>query len=167
MEKKLFFACCYKFRKALSYFNDFWLGLVKNGHANLSNGAWNFLYLNELMNWADFWHSYNNAIIFFQFDNVNLQLLLLNTGPLTQNARKILRILFFCFTVDYNWRAKEYLFSKEDRSSHPELVCKKVFLKILQNSHDNTCAGVSHFIKLKNLLQIKRLPLKALKLIYN
>ena len=27
-----FFKCWYKFRKAKSCFNDFWVGMVKNGH---------------------------------------------------------------------------------------------------------------------------------------
>ena len=32
--------------------------------------------------------------------------------------------------------------------SRPEVFCKKVFLKILQNSQENTCAKVSFLIKL-------------------
>ena len=32
---------------------------------------------------------------------------------------------------------------KRSRSSHPEVYVKKEFLKILQNSQKNTCAGVS------------------------
>ena len=35
------------------------------------------------------------------------------------------------------------------RSSRPELFCKKVFLKILQNSQKITCVGVSFLIKLQ------------------
>ena len=31
----LFFACWYKFRKAKSCFNDFWVGLVKNSRGLL------------------------------------------------------------------------------------------------------------------------------------
>ena len=30
-----FFACCWKFRKANSYFNDFWVDMVKNRHGHL------------------------------------------------------------------------------------------------------------------------------------
>ena len=37
------------------------------------------------------------------------------------------------------------------RSSHPEVFCKKVFLKILQNSQENTCTRVTFLIKLKAL----------------
>ena len=33
-----------------------------------------------------------------------------------------------------------------DRSSRPEVFCKKVFLEISQNSQENTCARVS-FLK--------------------
>ena len=33
------------------------------------------------------------------------------------------------------------------RSSRPEVFCKKVFLKISQNSQENTCARVSFLIK--------------------
>ena len=33
------------------------------------------------------------------------------------------------------------------RSSSPEVFCKKVFLEILQNSQENTCARVSFLIK--------------------
>ena len=40
------------------------------------------------------------------------------------------------------------LFSwKKDRSSRPEVFYKKVFLKIWQNSQENTCARVSLLIK--------------------
>ena len=37
----------------------------------------------------------------------------------------------------------------ETRSSRPELSVKKVFLEILQNSQENTCAKVSFLIKLQ------------------
>ena len=30
-----FFACCYKFRQTKSWFNDFWVSVVKNGHGLL------------------------------------------------------------------------------------------------------------------------------------
>ena len=31
-DKMIFFVYCYKFRKVASWFNDFWVGVVKNGH---------------------------------------------------------------------------------------------------------------------------------------
>ena len=41
-------------------------------------------------------------------------------------------------------------FGKTARSSHPEVFCKKkLFLKISQNSQENTCARVSFLIKLQ------------------
>ena len=38
------------------------------------------------------------------------------------------------------------------RSSRPEVFCKKVFLKISQNSQENTCARVYVSLKLKKFL---------------
>ena len=35
------------------------------------------------------------------------------------------------------------------RSSHPEVFCKKMFLKILQNSQKNAFAGVPFLMKLQ------------------
>ena len=35
------------------------------------------------------------------------------------------------------------------RTSHPEVFCKKMFLKVLQNSQKNVFAGVSFLIKLQ------------------
>ena len=35
----LFFACCYKSRKAISYFNNFWVGVVENGPRYLDHGT--------------------------------------------------------------------------------------------------------------------------------
>ena len=43
----------------------------------------------------------------------------------------------------------EYLPFLEYRSSHQRCSIKKVFLKILQNSQENTCARVSFLIKLQ------------------
>ena len=65
------------------------------------------------------------------------------------------------FYVPYSLKLAEYRFSKIPlpflpnsilffntiRSSRPELFCKKVFLKILQNSQLNTGARVSFFNK--------------------
>ena len=47
---------------------------------------------------------------------------------------------------------------KTFRSSHPRCYVKKVFLKISQNSHENTCARVSFLIKLqaRGLLLLKK-----------
>ena len=45
--------CWHKFRKAKSWFNDFWMTMVKNGLGLLV--PLYLLYLrNEYMNWADF-----------------------------------------------------------------------------------------------------------------
>ena len=38
----------------------------------------------------------------------------------------------------------------------PEVFCKKVFLKVLQNSHENTCARVFFLIKFQVFLWILR-----------
>ena len=35
------------------------------------------------------------------------------------------------------------IFAQISRSSSPEVFYEKVFLKLSQNSHENTCAGVS------------------------
>ena len=50
-----FFGCWYKFRKAKSYFNEFWVGMVKNGHG--------LLVQNECMNFADLLHVDSDAKI--------------------------------------------------------------------------------------------------------
>ena len=57
---KWFSACLCKFKKAKSYFNDFWVGLVKNGGGHLVHEPQNLL--NEFMDWAHFLHA--DAIIF-------------------------------------------------------------------------------------------------------
>ena len=41
-----------------------------------------------------------------------------------------------------------------DRSSHQRGSVKKVFLKILQNSQENTCAKVSFLIKMQAQAQV-------------
>ena len=44
------------------------------------------------------------------------------------------------------------IFPKKLRRSRPGVFCKKkLFLKFLQNSQENTCAGVSFFNKLAGL----------------
>ena len=47
---------------------------------------------------------------------------------------------------------KEQIFSKtpwkNDKNSHPYVFCENLFLKISQNSQENTCARVSFLIKL-------------------
>ena len=70
---KGFFAYWGKFRKAKSYFNNFWsyfnnfcVGVVKNGHDGhvLVHGTLKFAGLeNELMDWADILHADRVAIM--------------------------------------------------------------------------------------------------------
>ena len=40
-------------------------------------------------------------------------------------------------------------FAGKNRSSCPEVFCKRMFLNILKNSQENTCAWVSFLIKLQ------------------
>ena len=40
------------------------------------------------------------------------------------------------------------------RSSRPDVLCKKVFLEISQNSQKNTCAQACNFIKKETLAQV-------------
>ena len=42
----------------------------------------------------------------------------------------------------------------KSRCSRPEVFCKKVFLKILQNSQENACARASYLIELQALAQV-------------
>ena len=56
-----FLACWYKFKKVEGYFNDFWLGQVKNGFGQFMRPL---NLLNEFMDWADFLHADCDAIIF-------------------------------------------------------------------------------------------------------
>ena len=66
-----YFTCWCKFRKAKSYFNDFWVGMVRTGRGHLVNEALNPLYLkSELTNSADFLHADCEAIIFGKTDIV-------------------------------------------------------------------------------------------------
>ena len=51
--------------------------------------------------------------------------------------------LFVVFFNLYFFRCATY------RRSHLEVFCKKVFLKIPQNSQENTCARVSFLMKLQ------------------
>ena len=37
-EMSWFFACWYKFRKSKSYFNDYWVRMVKNGRSFIDHG---------------------------------------------------------------------------------------------------------------------------------
>ena len=51
--------------KAKSWFNYFWVDVVKNGHGLLVHETLNQLYLkNEFMNWADFLIADCGAIMF-------------------------------------------------------------------------------------------------------
>ena len=45
-----FFECCYILRKAKSWFNNLWVGMVKNGHGLLVYETLK----SEFMKWADF-----------------------------------------------------------------------------------------------------------------
>ena len=56
-----FFACWYKFRKAKSWFNDFWMGMVKNGHGPLVHET---LKSAVSMIWADFLNADNYTMNF-------------------------------------------------------------------------------------------------------
>ena len=76
-----FFACWYKFMKAKSYINNYWMGVVKNGqvlkdHGTLKPGIshkW-FQELSRLVEW--FLHADSDGIIFYP----TLYLWHLNTG---------------------------------------------------------------------------------------
>ena len=46
--------------------------------------------------------------------------------------------------------------NKNDRSSRPEVFCKKVFLEMPQNSQENTCAKVSFLIRAEAYNFIKK-----------
>ena len=48
-------------------------------------------------------------------------------------------------SVDYSMTSKEIVFLQKQQ---PEVFCKKVFLEILQNSQESTCAKVTFLIKL-------------------
>ena len=68
-----FFSCLCKFRKAKSYFSDFWVGVVKNGYGHLVHetlkSAVSYLSAVWVMNWADFLHAGCDAII-FRYTNI-------------------------------------------------------------------------------------------------
>ena len=61
-----YFACWYKFWKAKSHFNNYWMGMVKNGsHGTFKIGAshkW-FDELSRLVEW--FLHADSDGIIFY------------------------------------------------------------------------------------------------------
>ena len=64
---------------------------------------------------------------------------------------------------------------ENDASSRTEVFCKKVFLKILQNSQENTCTGISYnkvaglqvATLLKKRFWQRFLPEKSAKLLEN
>ena len=62
--KKWFFAWWCKFRKTKSYFNDFWVDLVKNGHDHVVHET--LKSADKFIDWADFLHADFDAIIFYQ-----------------------------------------------------------------------------------------------------
>ena len=64
-----FFACCYKFRKAENYFNNYWVGMVKNGwdfliHETLKSGVFPKL-LDELSRFIEWYLDANSDGISF------------------------------------------------------------------------------------------------------
>ena len=73
--KSWFFACWYMFRKAKNYFNNYWVGMVKNGwdfldHETLKSGIfpkW-FDELNRLIEW--YLDVDNDGIIFGLINNI-------------------------------------------------------------------------------------------------
>ena len=61
------FPCLYIFKKAKSYFNSYWVGMVKygcvfSGHMTLKSAVPEPK--NKSMNWADFVHIGSDGIIF-------------------------------------------------------------------------------------------------------
>ena len=46
-------------------------------------------------------------------------------------------------------KAGTFVLYTYDRSSRSDVLCKKMFLKISQNSHENSCARVSVLIELQ------------------
>ena len=58
-----FFACCCKFRKGKSWFNDFWVGLVKDGIGLLVHETLKSAVKNEYMNWADYLNADSGTIV--------------------------------------------------------------------------------------------------------
>ena len=66
-----FLACWYKFMKAKSYFNNYWVSVVKNGRGLKIVGLLNQVYLtNDLINWADWLNEFcmlidSDGIIFY------------------------------------------------------------------------------------------------------
>ena len=57
------------------------------------------------------------------------------------------------YILVHHWVQLFWKMLKYDRSSFPEVFCKKVFLEIAQNSQENTCARVFFltFIKKETL----------------
>ena len=63
-EMSWFFAGWYKFGTAKSYFNNYWVGMVKNGWGLIDMGLWNQVYLtNHLTNWADWLNGFCMLIV--------------------------------------------------------------------------------------------------------
>ena len=48
-----------------------------------------------------------------------------------------------------SYQNKTYMNGEKDRSSHRRCFVKKVFIEILQNAQENTCARVFSLIKLQ------------------
>ena len=97
-EMSWFFSCWYKFRKAKSCFNNYWVGMVKNewgliDHGTLKSGVshkW-FDELSRLIEW--FLHDDNDGIIFYS----TVYLWHLNAGrPLQFYLAKVFRRNSLC-----------------------------------------------------------------------
>ena len=67
------------------------------------------------------------------------------------NSPEVAKLLVNCLKSIENQVKELFTFHKEtkDRSSRPNVFCKKVFLEILQNPQVNTCTRVSFLIKLQ------------------
>ena len=67
------------------------------------------------------------------------------------NSPEVAKLLVNCLKSIENQLKELFTFHKEtkDRSSRPDVFCKKVFLEILQNPQVNTCTRVSFLIKLQ------------------
>ena len=56
---------------------------------------------------------------------------------------KIIKIIYLNCYVARWYVQSEDIWHSNDRSSRKKVFCKNVFLEILQNSQENTCARVS------------------------
>ena len=59
------------------------------------------------------------------------------------------------------WKPALSTYPFQNRSNRPQVFCKKVFLKVSQNSQEHTCDGVSFSVKLQDSdlkLSLKKTP---------